>query len=146
MSLSFVSVRVQYGSRWFEVNDGLHYKVEGSSFNESSQTYRRTTVESPWIGGRFVTNIVPDTVEETLSVFVYGADQVDLQDSIDKLIEAFSQFSYIMEFASDQNRLQYSCETADYSISRTRELRHNNMALVSLRIPRIPEFDRIVDY
>lgn len=146
MSLDYVSVRVLEGIRWTELNDSIHYKVEGSSFNETSNTWRRTTVESPWIGGRFLTNAVPDTVEENLTIYVYGQDQVDVQDNIDHLVQVFSQFSYIMEFALDQNRAQYQCECADYSISRTREFIHNNMASMTFRIPRIPEFDRIVDY
>jgi hypothetical protein len=146
MSIDYVSVRVQYAGRWLELNDQIKYIVEASSFSESGFTWRRTTVESPWLSGRFLVNAVKDTVEEQLGVFVYGSNQVDLQDNIDTLVDAFSQFSYIMEFAADQNRLQYSCECADYSVSKPRELLHNNMAQVQLRIPRIPEFDRIVDY
>ena len=146
MSVSFVSVRILDNGRWLELNDSFNYKVEASSFSDSANTFRRVTVESPWIGGRFLINAVPDTVEETLTVYVYGADQVDLQDKIDRLISSFMQFSYILEFVVDQNRLQYSCECADYNLIKSRELTHNNMAQISLRIPRIPYVDRIVDY
>jgi len=51
-----------------------------------------------------------------------------------------------MEFVLDESRKQFECEMADYSISRPRELTHNNMAILNLRIPRFPEFDRSVDY
>jgi len=146
MSLDFVSVRIQDGRQWTELNDEIKYKVEGSSFNDSAVTWRRTLVESPWISGRFMVHAVKDVVEEQLTIYVYGQDHVDLQDNIDNAIARFSQFSYILEFTLDENRLQFSCETADYSVTRTRELIHNQMAMINFRIPRIPEYDRLVDY
>jgi len=144
MSLSFVSLRIREGTRWFELNDGARFKVEGSSFEETAQSYRRQTVESPYIGGRFVVNAVPDVVEETLVLWIYGQDQVDLDDNIELVVRLFSQFSYLLEMTYDTSKKRYECEMADYSISKTRELVHNNMAQIRLRVPRIPEFEREV--
>ena len=146
MSLNYLSVRISDGVRWYELNDSVKYRVEGSSFGETSTTFRRKTVESPYIGGRFLIHATEETVEENLVVYVYGQDQVDLEDNIQKVVSLFTQYQYFLEFVLDENRRRFTCEMADYSITRQRELIHNTMALISLRIPRIPEVVRTVDY
>ena len=146
MSLDFLSLRISDGSKWTELNDHMRYVVEGSTFAETQTTYRRITTESPYIAGRFLINAIPDVIEESIVLYVYGQDQVDLNDNLDRVIKLFTQFSYILEFTLDSSRTQYQCEPADYSINKTREFIHNTMAQINLRIPRTPETERSVDF
>jgi hypothetical protein len=139
MGLGYFSVQIEVPQGWLELNDGVMYKVHAESFGSgAAQALRRTRVTSPYVGGQFLVNAVEDQVEENITVYCFGYDQIDLQDNIENLINAVSQFQYQVRIDTDASRRIWNCESADYSVSYDQVGMHNRIVQVRLTIPRLP--------
>lgn len=98
-----------------DINDEDNYIV-GRSLQIASVSYRRTTVTSPWVGGRFVTNSVVDSVESAIEVYVIGSSYGNLMTNLSTLLDAFTQPEFDLTLVIDGTTHTWTCEGADYEI------------------------------
>lgn len=138
LGINYFSVQVEVPQGWLDLNDGLVYRVAADSFDSANQQFRRQQVISPFVGGKFTVNSVPDQVEETLAVWVNGVESIDLQDNIDNLINAMTQFHYQVRIDIDANRRVWNCEQADYTIGYSQVGMHNRVVKASFNLLRQP--------
>ena len=123
---------------WFNLDDHDRYYVGSDSFQSATMTWRRQTVQGPYVAGRYVTHAVPDTVTENLTIRVMGESQLQLQKNLADLIDTFSQISYNIVWSVDLMSYTWHCEMADYSIAYTNaELFARNVP-VKFNVPRLP--------
>src|SRR5262249_54628021 len=71
-------VTTQHGD-WLNIDDHEHYILAADSFAQSSTQMRRIQVQGPYVAGKFTVYSVPDEVTETVSVYVLGQTQTELQ-------------------------------------------------------------------
>lgn len=110
--------RPELGLGDLNLNDHVNYYVAPGIFG-GTVSWRRQTVQSPWIEGTFTVGAVRDQVEDKFTVEVKGADQAGLQTNLQNLINAFSQSSFNVTVQLDTAYYTYACEASDYTIDWT---------------------------
>jgi hypothetical protein len=138
--LDYMAAEVSFGSRWINLNDGLNYKIGAEGTRDSSaKTWRKTTADSPILGGNYLIHAVPDMVSETLSVWVYGGSQAEVSDNLFNLQDIFEQYDYRIRWTFDDYREYWRCQLADATLSRGQVWTHNLMAKADFTVPRYPD-------
>lgn len=138
-----ISCRISTAADWLELNSGP-FRLEGESFAEEATTWRKDDIDNPFVEGTWTVNALRENVVETLNIWVRGdaayADALTTSRGLETLKAVFSQPNYLIEFNQDGELYTYVCQVADFSISRTREFRHEGIAKFSAQIPRHPVY------
>jgi len=141
--LTYLAAEITYGTRWVNLNDGVNYRIGATSTRESTQkTWRKTTAQSPILGGNYLVHAVPEMVSESISVWIYGADQTEVSDNLFTLTGLFEQYDYRLRWTFNEYRETWRCQLADATMSRGQVWTHSLMASVALTIPRWPDVTR----
>ena len=139
----FLAVEVSYGAQWVDLNDGEKFKIAAEGTRDATaKTWRKFTVQSPFLGGNYLVHAVPEMVMENISVWVHGQDQTDLADNLFFLDELFEQVEYRIRWTNDEYREYWTCQLADGTSSRNHVWTHSRMALSSFQVPRYPNVFR----
>lgn len=137
-AITQVSVsRGELGLADLDLNDHVNYFVSATVFG-GTVSWRRQTVQSPFVEGQFTVGAVRDQVEDKFAIEVKGAGQVELQDNLRTLIDAFSQSTFNLTLQLDAAPYTYSCEASDYAIDWTQTRWHNRQVLVTFSLRRSP--------
>lgn len=141
--LGYLAVEVSYGSRWLNLNDGVVYRIAAEQTRDTSaKSWRKTTTDSPILGGNYLIHAVPDMVAEQIGVWCYGADQTDVSDNMFTLLEVFEQYEYSIRWTLNEYRETWRCQLADATLSRGQVWTHSQMALAHFTVPRYPDVTR----
>lgn len=141
--IDYMSVEVSWGSRWVDINDHTKFRVAAEGTRDNvTKTHRKTTVESPILGGNYLVHAVPDMVNETLSIWVYGDDYVDLGENYALAEELFSQWDFRIRWTINNARETWICQLPDQGASQNQVWTHNLMAKMNFTIPRYPNVER----
>jgi hypothetical protein len=141
--LNYLSVEVSWGSRWINLNDGEKFKINAEATRDTTaKSWRKVTADSPVLGGNYLIHAVPDMVTENISIWVYGADQTDLNDNLWFAVDLFEQFDFRVRWTLNEYREYWRCQLAEVSMARGQVWTHNQMAQVAFAVPRYPEVAR----
>jgi hypothetical protein len=138
-----MSVKKSDGT-WLNINDNVKYRVSADSLGQSSVSFRRTEVKSPYVEGSFLVHAVKDMVSENISVFVNGysvdseQSQDALRDNIQALIDAFTQNYFDLKYSFGNSEILWKCHSADYSVQQSREYIHKMTVPVRFSFSRYP--------
>lgn len=144
VGLTYMSVEISDGSSsWVNLSDGVRFKINAEETRtNSAKSWRKTTAQSPVLGGNYLVHAVPEMVLEQIGVWVYGDDQTDLADNYWYLQELFEQFDYRIRWTTNEYREYWRCQLADSTMSRGHVWTHNQMAACSFAVPRYPDVAR----
>lgn len=120
-----------------EVNDHITYALTATIMGGQT-AWERNEASSPWVDGEFTVSRKKRNVTEQIVIDVYGADQVELQDNIKTLIEAFTQDNYGLLINVTGAQKAYKCFAADYQVSWTHTRVHALNVPVTFNVPRMP--------
>jgi len=141
--LDYMAVEVSWGSRWENINDHVRFRIGAEGTRDNVQkTYKKITTESPILGGNYLVHAVPDMVNETLAVWIYGDDQTELAENYALLETLFEQWDFRIRWTLNESRETWRCQLPDANGSRNQVWTHNLMARMSFTIPRYPEITR----
>lgn len=141
--LEYLSVEVSWGSTWVDINDQETYKINADQTRDSvSKTWRRTTAQSPVLGGTYLVHAVPELVTENVAVWVYGQDQTGVAENFFALYDLFEQYDFRIRWTFDNFQETWRCQLSDSNYSRGQVWTHNNMAMAAFQVPRFPEVER----
>ena len=141
--LDYLAAEVSLGSRWVNINDGEVYKIAGDGTRESTaKTWRKTTADSPILGGNYLVHAVPEMITENLAVWVYGSSQTEVSDNLFTLTDLFEQYDYRIRWTFDEYRETWRCQLADATTSRGQVWTHSLMARAEFTVPRYPTMTR----
>jgi len=104
----------------------------------SERTWRRTTVEGPYMHGRALVNAVLDVETLTVQVRCKGATWTQAQNNYQALLPYVSAFSYQVTVSIDGYTTTYTCEPADVSAPLDKFAAMARRHLVTLTIPTSP--------
>lgn len=137
------AVEVSWGSQWVNLNDHEKFVVDAEATRDSTaKTWRKTLAQSAVLGGNYLIHAVPEMVTESLSLYVHGQDQTEVNDNLFMIESIFEQYSYRLRWTTNEYREYWNCQLADSSTSRGQVWTHNNMAKVSFSIPRYAQVTR----
>ena len=122
------------------LNDHVNYYVSNSIFG-GTVSWRRQTVQSPWIEGQFTVGAVRDQVEDKFVVEVLGGTantQTSLQTNLQTLVAAFSQSYFNLTVQLDSAYYTYACEASDYTMDWTNTRWIAKQVQVSFNLRRSP--------
>ena len=139
LSMEYFSIEVSYGNVWVSLNDHVNFRVAVDGFGEKAYQRRRTTATSPYYDGTFLVHSTMENVQEGVTVYVTGASQNHVTENLLLLEEIFSQDSYLIRQQMDDHVETWSCQAADYTITRGHIEMHNVRATMKLSIPRLPK-------
>lgn len=137
--LGFFDIEVHNGITWMSLNDTFRFRASARSLESVTQQRRRKTVTSSMYDGEWEIHSTLSNAEEKVEIDIYGADQVEISDNIQRVIAAFSQRLYNVRVTMDNDRQTWRCFPAEYSITRGQVNAHNRRATISLSVPRFPK-------
>lgn len=140
MTISTVLSVQQSDGLWLDLNDLINYRVAASSFDTYAQSWRRVMVNSPYMEGSYQVHAVPENVNETVDIYVYGETFIAANANLELLLEAFRQPSYQIARSLEGADQTWTCLTADYSVKTSNVYVNNKLILVSFSIPRLPTY------
>lgn len=94
--------------------EGLYYLPDGT-FGGGETAQKRITSESPQVKGRYPSSLVEGSRTGNISVHVIS-DEDNLQDEIQVVIDAMTQFMYLLDWEFDGLSGLWQCEKADWSL------------------------------
>lgn len=127
------------GTYWVTLNDHVHFYVGAESLGNSTQGRRRYTVQSSMYDGDWEVHSTASSVTEQVTINILGTDQIEVTDSISRLMDAFTQSVYNIRVTRDIVRETWRCFPAEWSIDRGQIQSHNLRAQMRLSIPRFPK-------
>lgn len=92
------------------------YRLVGPTVMGSSVQWERKTASSPWVDGDVTVARRRPSVRDTVSVYVTGTDQANMQTNITTLVTAFTQDRYTLQIQIGNANWAWDCEAADYSV------------------------------
>jgi hypothetical protein len=141
-----LDVEVSYAGLWHSLNDHFNYRMGTEGFGVAEQTRRRKSVSNDFFEGDFEVRSVRASVKRTLDVWVYGADQVEVQENIARLVDEdsgwFSQDAYNVRVRLNEYAETWLCDSADYSVDGSHIFLHNCMARVRLTFSTAPKVSK----
>jgi hypothetical protein len=138
-SSAYVKVEIQQSNNtWLDVSDGIVYRVNKASFENSAVTFRRDEVTNAFIEGKFLVNALRDNVTETLAVYAYGATSAAVKSAVDAVTNAVSQVNFMVRVTLDNSQKLWECFSSDYTINVSKEFLVNKQALITVQLHRLP--------
>lgn len=142
MSRALTVSRTSLGLSPLALWDPPIYVLPEGGFSPGQQTWRRTSVESPWVAGSFLTAAVKGQASATIVVHCQGDTGGQLRVAVEQLLEAVGQFDYRIDWQYDGVVGAWRCEPADYQVGAAgpldEEWLHHFGQQVSLTIPHSP--------
>lgn len=134
-----VTLQIEIPGRRVDLNADP-YQLTDDTMMDVAVQWRRQEIQSPFVSGSFLVSALRENSTVTVGVYVRGESHLALDNYLDKLMEAFSQFSYKMYFAvGDWDFFEvWTCMPADFTVNTTREFRHARMATLRAEVPRLP--------
>lgn len=116
------------------------YQLTDDTMTDVAVQWRRQEITSPFVSGSFLVSALQENSTVSVGVYVRGESHLALDSYLDRLMEAFSQFSYRIYFAvGDWDFFEvWTCMPADFTVQTTREFRHARMATLRAEVPRLP--------
>lgn len=129
---------IGYGGYWISLNDRINYRVAAESFGQTAATMRRIETQNPVVEGKYLIHATPEQISETLKIYCYGQNMVDVMEKARTLQVAFTQFDYQLRVTMDTHREYWRCQTADWTMERAHTFVHNGMVVMNFQVPRFP--------
>lgn len=139
LALSNFEAEISYGEYWISLSDGLRFYMSAEDYGEKAQVLRRITASSPFYDGTYLVHSTRENVTESVSVYVMGSSQNQVTENIALLEELINQRRFSVRIQVGDHRETWTCQPADYTISRGHILMHGGRALVRMQIPRLPD-------
>jgi hypothetical protein len=136
-SITCTLTRVNLGLADLNINDHLNFGI-GAPILGATTSWRRQTVQSPYVESQWTVSAVRDLVQDQFAVNVFGADQVALQNNIKTLVAAISQSYYNLSLSLDAAVTTYACQASDYTIDWSKERLFARNVLVKIMLRRSP--------
>lgn len=92
------------------------YEIVGSGLGIGAKSFRRQTVESPYVASRTLVGAVLDVVEGRLAVRVSGATHAELRTRTLTLVAAMEQRAFTLRVLIEGATDNYRCECADSAV------------------------------
>lgn len=118
------------------------YDISLERFGPGPRTWRRETITSPFMSGRWLIDSQLDTSNAPMDVFVFGTTASQFATRTDALLDAFSQRTYNLQLTIDGVLYEWACEPADIAPGADGEFNIGDLAAFGqdfhLSIPRDP--------
>ncbi len=138
IGLDQFDIEVSYGGQWISLNDHFNYRVASESLGQTAVSMRRQEATNPIVEGKYLIHAVPEHVEETIRVYVYGQHMVDTMENARTLQKVFTQFDFQVRITMDNHREYWRCQAADWTMERPHTHVHNGMVMMVFQVPRFP--------
>lgn len=129
--------RASLGLPPLDLNDNVTYMLSNQILG-GTMTWNRQVVKSPYVDGEYLVNAAKGSIQEQFGVQVLAPSQGALQLAIQALIDAFTQFSYVLTVQQDDAVYRFTCQPADYTVDWTQERMMARKALVTFHFNRLP--------
>lgn len=115
MSRSVLVTRTDLGLGNLQLSQAGRYYLPDGTFGGGETAQRRITAEGPQVKGRYPSSIVEGSRTGNMSVHVI-ATLATLQASIEEVVDAMTQFRYMLAWQFDGLSGTWQCETADWAL------------------------------
>jgi hypothetical protein len=121
-----------------DINDHSSYVLAGPQAMGGTVQWDRKQVSAPWVDGDITVARRRQNVMDTLSVYVKGSTQADMDAKIGALIAAFCQDRFTLMITVGSQQHAWDCEAADYSVQFDTVHLHALYAVTTFQVPRKP--------
>lgn len=115
MSRSAIVSRTSLGLDPLQLSQAGRFYLPDGTFGGGQTTQNRTTSEGPQVKGRYASNLIEASRSGNISVHVIATEET-LQDEIQLVVDAMTQFRYILEWSFSGLGGVWQCEKADWEL------------------------------
>lgn len=113
LTISATVTRTELSLGDLQLNDGTNFTLTRDGFTPGSKSFRKETVDSPLVAGRYLLHAVADVVVSELKIRCSSTTDAGLAANVTAVVNAFSQFQYTVTVTINGVAWQYLCECAD---------------------------------
>jgi len=118
MSRSVLVTRTELALPNIQLWQPKKYVLPDGTFGPGSTSQRRSTSESPIVKGRYPTSIIEESRVGNIAVHVLST-LANLQADCQAVIDAMTQFRYVLAWQWDGLTGTWQCECADWSMGQS---------------------------
>lgn len=115
MSRSVIVSRASLGLEDLQLSESGRFYLPDGTFGGGETAQKRVTSEGPQVKGRYPSSIVEGSRDGNISVHVVS-NITDLQTDLQEVIDAMTQFRYMLAWQFDGLSGTWQCEKADWSL------------------------------
>jgi hypothetical protein len=128
MSRSFVVTRTLLGLPDLQLEQKNKYYIPDGTFGTGETGHRRVTSESPMVTGRYPSSIVEADRVANVGVHILST-QEDLQAECQIVIDAMTQFRFVLAWQWNGLSGIWQCETADWALGQAGVINQDFLSL-----------------
>jgi hypothetical protein len=122
-----------------DIGNGQTYDVHAESRDKRQITWRKQSVENPWVEGTYDTQAVRGNVTENVVVWVYGASPSDFRNNLENLVAYVDTPNWALRWVyPDGMQELWDCTFSDYSVETQREFQYANQGICRINVQRRP--------
>ena len=118
MSRSVVVSRTELGLSDLQLEQKDKYYLPDGTFGAGETGHTRVTSDSPMVKGRYLSSIVESDRTGNIAVHVISTE-ANLQADCQTIIDAMTQFRFMLAWSLDGLSGTWQCETADWAVGQT---------------------------
>ncbi len=115
MSRSVLVTRTDLGLGTLQLSQEGRFYLPDGTFGAGETAQRRITAESPQVKGRYPSSIIEGSRTGNISVHVL-ADLSTLQADVQEVIDAMTQFRFMLAWQFDGLSGTWQCEACDWAL------------------------------
>lgn len=115
MSRSILITRTELGLANLQMSQNGRYYLPDGTFGGGETAQRRVTSESPMVKGRYPSSLVEGSRTGNMSVHVIST-LANIQADVKEVIDAMTQFRYMLAWQYDGLSGTWQCEKADWAL------------------------------
>jgi hypothetical protein len=115
MTRSVVVTRKELGLPDLQLEQKNKYYIPDGTFSAGETGHRRVTSDSPMVKGRYPSSVVESERVANIGVHVISTE-ANLQADSQVVIDAMSQFRYLLSWQWDGLSGVWQCEAADWAV------------------------------
>jgi len=130
MSRSVIVSRTSLGLENLQLSQFGRYYLPDGTFGGGETAQRRVTSESPQVKGRYPSSLIEGGRTGNISVHVVS-DLANLQEYVKEVIDAMTQFRFMLEWQFDGLSGIWQCEKCDWALGESGTLDASHLQINS---------------
>lgn len=115
------------------------YLLHADTRSQRQQTWRKQTVENPWVEGSYDVQAVRGNATELVAVYAIAADENTYKQLEVGLTDLLSYASFQTVWTLDGYTEAWDCTFSDFTVERSKEFQLARVGLIRINLSRRPK-------
>lgn len=121
-----------------DLGNGIQYDLHADTRSQRQVSWRKQTVENPWVEGSYDVQAVRGNITELVAVWVYGSDPSEFRRNVEYVAAVLASPSWPLVWTINGLTETWDCTFSDYNLETQREFQYANTGIMRMSIQRRP--------